>query len=183
MRKFLFAIIAIVLFAACNQEELGRIDVKGDTEFDVSSSGGNVMLNFETGGNWSIKEDYSWCHPSLTEGEKGIYTVVFSVEENPSSSDRTASFTLASSNQSVKVLVKQSHKPTFAVLELPEKLSCDSGAYSFKVLAESEMDTYIEEGQGWLSCGSNSTKADASTYFFVLHVNENMENCVHNTPA
>ena len=63
--------------------------------------------------------------------------------------------------------------PTLSISGLPASYSCDRGYYPFTVSSNVEIKSEVTEGNEWLKCGNDNTKAELINYRLALELYDN----------
>ena len=78
----------------------------------LTSQAGETSVSFTTNSDWTLsivesRNSISWCTPSATSGSKGNITIKFTVTENPTYEDRSASVTIKAGTASSSFKITQ----------------------------------------------------------------------------
>ena len=114
-----------VLFSCSRPSEDGitpqevKLELKGGTESnEITYQKNTIHIAFTTNMSWTASSNDNWISIEPANGSAGDISVVATIEENTTSSDRTGKVTIKAGNISKDVSIKQGKKPSDSIITL-----------------------------------------------------------------
>ena len=135
-------------------------------EFASSSGSKSIMITSNT--SWTVSSDQTWCSVSPTSGSNGG-SVTVKVEENTSTSERTATITVKSDAGDKTVKVTQKGAAEVLTLNIDNmEFAASSGSKIFRISANTSWA--ISSDKNWCSISPTLGSGDGSV---TVSVDEN----------
>ena len=152
-----------------NSETMVSPEISLDlNNIEFTAANGSRAFNIKTNTSWTASSDQSWCSVSPTSGKNnGSVTVM--VEENTSTSPRTATVTVRSEIDILTVKVIQNEAKAAISLDTSTmEFTSSSGEKTFKITANTSWT--VSSDQAWCSVSPASGKNDGT---IIVKLNEN----------
>lgn len=143
-----------------------------------TSSAGKATVEFESNKDWTVAfvndRAKDWCSFSEESGKKGTYTLTFSVKQNDTYDERSASIVLTCKDVTRTLVVTQKQKDALLMtagrIEIPQP----GGNFQIEVQANIDYTATVDGDCDWIhATGTKGLKTTVNT--FVVDANETVD--------
>lgn len=165
MKKIIYILSAALLAltaASCKPEPVLTVS---PNPVEVASSSGSGSVSITANYPWSASCSASWVHLKKTSGTEEDASLSFTVDENTTPDERTATITVTSESLSQSVTVKQAQCNKLILSNKEETIGVEGGTITVKLSTNVAYTVSISSGTTWLKQTSTKGLQDFTETF------------------
>lgn len=167
MKKIIYILSAALLAlaaASCKPEPVLSVS---PNPVEVTSASGNSKLTITANYPWAASCNASWVHLKATSGTEEDTSLSFTVDENTTPDERTATITVTSETLSQSITVKQAQCDKLILSSKEETIDSAGGTITVKLSTNVTYSVSISSGTTWLKQSGTKGLQDFTETFIV----------------
>lgn len=161
MKKYYVALMALIMLAACDNNNPGMLRVEPQ-EISCPDTGGEYMVALTSPNAWTAKTENAWVTVSPADGE-GNSEVRVKISANKETAESTSKVVFTSGESIVELPVRRAAKAAPVLQVVSEKeinTPREGGSYTIRI--ESNIQWQVDKSAGWVTIDKGVGKNNGS---------------------